>query len=117
MIGKLVMELFHARTAAHVLHLKSRSYAQHVALQGFYDEVIPLADALAEAYQGEYGLIETYPPKYASYSDPILLMDDLRECVDECSKEFDEADSHLRNVCDEIRALIASTSYKLRFLR
>ena len=117
MIGKLVMELFHARTTAHVLHLKSRSYAQHVALQGFYDGVIPLADALAEAYQGEYGLIETYPPKYASYSDPILLMDDLRECVDECSKEFDEADSHLRNISDEIRTLIASTSYKLRFLR
>lgn len=117
MIGKLVMELFHARTTAHVLHLKSRSYAQHVALQGFYDGVIPLADALAEAYQGEYGLIETYPPKYAPYSDPILLMDDLRECVDECSKEFDADDSHLRNICDEIRALIASTVYKLRFLR
>lgn len=117
MIGKLIMELFHARTTAHVLHLRSRSYAQHVALQGFYDEIIPLADTLAEVYQGEYGLIETYPPKYSPYTDPILLMDDLRECVDECSKEFDEADSHLRNICDEIRTLIASTSYKLRFLR
>lgn len=117
MIGKLIMELFHARTTAHVLHLKSRSYAQHVALQGFYDGIIPLADALAEAYQGEHGLIEKYPIVYAFVDDPILLMDDLRECVDECSKEFDEADSHLRNVCDEIRALIASTSYKLRFLR
>lgn len=117
MIGKLVMELFHARTTAHVLHLKSRSYAQHVALNTFYDEIIDLADALAEAYQGEYGLIENYPTKYPTYTDPILLMDDLRECVDECSKEFDAADSHLRNICDEIRTLIASTAYKLRFLR
>ena len=117
MIGKLIMELFHARTTAHVLHLKSRSYAQHVALQGFYDGIIPLADALAEAYQGEYSLIGSYPSKYTPYDDPILLMDDLRECVDECSKEFDEADGHLRNICDEIRALIASTAYKLRFLK
>lgn len=117
MIGKLVMELFHARTTAHVLHLKSRSYAQHVALNTFYDEIIGLADTLAEAYQGEYGLIETYPPKYSPYTDPILLLDDLRECVDECSKEFDEADSHLRNICDEIHALITRTSYKLRYLR
>jgi len=117
MIGKLVMELFHARTTAHVLHLKSRSYAQHVALQGFYDGIIPLVDGLAEAYQGEFGLIETYPPKYSPYSDPLPLMDDLRECVDECAKEIDRTESHLHNILDEIRALIASTAYKLRFLR
>ena len=48
MIGKLIMELFHARTTAHVLHLRSRSYAQHVALNTFYDEIIDLADTLAE---------------------------------------------------------------------
>ena len=106
MIGKLIMELFHARTTAHVLHLKSRSYAQHVALQGFYDRVIPLADALAEAYQGEYSLIETYPPKYSPYSDPLLLMDDLRECVDECAKEIDRTESHLHNILDEVRSAV-----------
>ena len=39
--GELVMRLFHARTTAHVLHLKSRSYAQHVALNEFYDGVVP----------------------------------------------------------------------------
>ena len=117
MIGKLVMELFHARTTAHVLHLKSRSYAQHVALQGFYEGIIDLVDGLAEAYQGQHGLIETYPQKYSQYSDPILLMDDLRECVDECAKGIDPADSNLLNTLDEIRDLIASTAYKLRFLR
>ena len=117
MIGKLVMELFHARTTAHVLHLKSRSYAQHVALQGFYEGIIDLVDSLAEAYQGEHGLIDSYPAKYSSYSDPILLMDDLRSCVDECAKGLDASDSNLLNTLDEIRDLIASTAYKLRFLR
>lgn len=117
MIGKLVMELFHARTTAHVLHLKSRSYAQHVALQGFYERIIDLVDGLAEAYQGEHTLIEAYPQKYSPYSDPILLMDDLRECVDECAKQFDASDSNLLNALDEIRDLIASTAYKLRFLK
>lgn len=117
MIGKLVMELFHARTTAHVLHLKSRSYAQHVALQGFYEGIIDLVDGLAEAYQGEHSLIENYPPKYTPYTDPIQLMDDLRECVDECGKQFDASDSNLLNTLDEIRDLIASTAYKLRFLK
>ena len=46
------------------------------------------------------------------------MLDDLRECVDECaSKSFDKADTHLNNICDEIRSLIASTAYKLRFLK
>ena len=95
MIGKLVMELFHARTTAHVLHLKSRSYAQHVALQGFYDGVIPLADALAEAYQGEYSLIETYPTKYSPYSDPILLM---------AGMDHEAPPEHLARVIAELNA-------------
>ncbi len=118
MIGKLILELFHSRTAAHVLHLKTRSYAAHIALNEFYDAIIPLADALAEAWQGEYGLIkweDTEP--YELPTDAVEMLDDLRECVDECSKEFHEDDTHLNNICDEVRALIASTMYKLKFLK
>ncbi len=115
-IGKLIITLFHARTAAHVLHLQSRSYAEHMALASFYDAIITLADDLAEAYQGGYELIKDYPPKYVPYSDALSLMDDLRECVDECSEGWDAADTHLNNIADEIRQLIASTQYKLRFL-
>lgn len=51
MIGELIIKLFHARTTAHILHLKTRSHAQHKALNDFYDEIVDLADALAEAYQ------------------------------------------------------------------
>ena len=117
-MGGLIMALFHARTAAHVLHLKARSYAEHMALNTFYEEIVPLTDDLAEAYQGGYELIKDFPPKYVPYSDALSLMDDLRESVDECanSGEWDEADTHLNNVADQIRQLIASTQYKLRFL-
>lgn len=119
MIGKLILSLFHARTAAHVLHLQTRSYAAHKALNEFYDEIIDLADSLAEVYQGEYGLIkwdEAEP--YELPKDALEMLDDLRETVDECAKEcFDPADTHLNNIADEIRSLIASTQYKLRFLK
>ncbi len=116
LIGKLIITLFHARTAAHVLHLQARNYAEHIALAEFYDGIIPLADDLAEAYQGGYELIKDYPPKYTPYSDALSLMEDVRECVDECCGDWDDADTHLNNIADEIRQLIASTSYKLRFL-
>ena len=49
--------LFLARDVAHSVHLNTRSYAKHKALGGFYENVIELADDLAEAYQGRHGLI------------------------------------------------------------
>ena len=117
MIGKLILSLFHARTAAHVLHLQTRSYAAHKALNEFYDEIVDLTDAVAEAYQGEYGLITFENVPYVPAKDALAMLDDLRECLDECAKEaFHPEDTHLRNLADEVRTLIASTSYKLRFL-
>jgi len=49
--------LFLARDVAHSVHLNTRSYSKHVALNTFYDEIIELADGFAEAYQGRKGLI------------------------------------------------------------
>ena len=49
--------LFLARDVTHSVHLNTRSYSKHKALQKFYDGVIDLADTFAEAYQGKYGLI------------------------------------------------------------
>ena len=115
-IGKLVITLFHARTTAHVLHLQTRSISEHLALNEFYEKIVPLTDELAGAYQGGYEIIKDYPPKYVPYSNALSLMEDVRECVDECCGDWDESDTHLDNICDEIRQLVASTQYKLRFL-
>ena len=49
--------LFLARDVAHSVHLNTRSFAKHMALQGFYDGIVDLADKFAEAYQGRHGLI------------------------------------------------------------
>lgn len=116
--GELVMRCFHARTNAHVLHLKTRSYAVHKALNEFYDEIIGLVDSYAEAYQGDYGLIDSYPPKYSPATDPLTLVKELGSWIAENrSKCCDEDDTYLQNIIDEIMALIRSTEYKLRFLK
>ena len=118
MIGELIIKLFHARTTAHVLHLKTKSYAQHKALNDFYDEIVDLADSLAEAYQGEYGLIENYPGRYTMAADGLELMAELSSWIaDNRRKLWDGDDTHLDNIVDEIVALIRSTQYKLRFLK
>ena len=118
MIGEFLLICFHARTNAHVLHLQTRSYAAHKALNEFYDEIVDLADAVAEAYQGKYGLIDTYPPRYTPVDDPVKLITELRSWIDDNRYECCNAeDTALHNMIDEIVALCDSTLYKLRFLK
>jgi hypothetical protein len=49
--------LFLARDVAHSVHLNTRSYSKHKALNIFYERIVGAADDFAEAYQGRYGLI------------------------------------------------------------
>ena len=53
--GQFVALLFLARDMAHRAHLKATgpgSFAAHMALGNFYEEIVERADAFAEAYQG-----------------------------------------------------------------
>lgn len=108
--------LFYARTVAHIEHLKTKSYAKHVALNTFYDEVIDLADKLAEAYQGDRGLM-TDIPQYAKLPDyPIdVFLEKQMKTIEELRKEGNYR-SALQNIIDEVVGLYLSTLYKLRNL-
>jgi len=118
MIGELVMRLFHARTAAHVMHLQTRSYATHKALNDFYDGIVDLADTIAETWQGDYGLIPDFPPRYTPYTEPLKLLEDLGEWIEKHRTECcDEDDSYLQNEIDNVCTLIRQTQYKLKFLK
>lgn len=114
--GELVMRCFHARTNAHVLHLQTKSYAEHVALQGFYDGIIPLIDGLAESYQGEYGFIPFKPTPYTPADNGVRLLESLYGWIDENRDEISD-DTYIQNQIDEVQALIRSTIYKLKFLK
>lgn len=116
--GELVMRCFHARTIAHVLHLKTRSYAQHKALQDFYESIVDLVDSFAEAYQGDYGLIENYPVQCRMAADGQKLLEELSAWIEDHRHDVcDTDDSCLQNIIDEIVALIRQTQYKLAILK
>lgn len=114
--GELIMTLFHARTAAHVLHLQSTSYAEHVALGEFYDAIVDLADGIAESFQGLYGLLEFPKESFKQPTDPVKFLTQLRSWVDGNRDEIC-ACSEIQNMIDEVQSLIDSTVYKLRFLK
>ena len=110
--------LFLARDVTHSVHLNTRSYAKHVALNGFYDGIIDLADKFAEAYQGKYGLIG--PIALMSAKKTNNIVDFLQGQADDIeAMRYDVVDKDctpLQNIIDEIFALYYTTLYKLKFL-
>lgn len=110
--------LFFARDVAHSVHLSTRSYAKHKALNEFYDGIIDLADKFAEAYQGRHGIIG--PVKRIMSKEPGSIIPffetSLAEIEDMRYKVCDKSDSTLQNIIDEIVGLYLSTLYKLKFL-
>ena len=57
MIEELVSRVFGTRNAVHLAHWATKSYAEHMALGSFYDDLIDGVDAIIEAHQGAFGLI------------------------------------------------------------
>lgn len=110
--------LFLSRDIAHRVHLSTRSYSKHKALESFYNEVIELADDFAEAYQGRYGLLKDIP--LLSVKSPSNIVDFLQSQLDEIEKGryevCEKTETALQNIIDEIVALYLSTLYKLKFL-
>ena len=116
-VAVFVMRLMHARTDGHIMHLQTRSYAEHMALGAFYEGIGDLIDSFVEAYQGAYDLIKEYPDGYIAPDDkPAAYMQNLRATIVALRKQLPD-DSELQNIIDEVVALIDSTAYKLRFLK
>jgi len=114
----LIGNLFLARDVTHSVHLNTRSYAKHKALNKFYIGVIDLADSLAEAYQGRYGLIGPITLQSANKTNSVVafLEDSLKTIEESRYVAVKKEDSAIQNIIDEIIALYLSTLYKLKFL-
>jgi Family of unknown function (DUF5856) len=113
-----VGELFLARDVTHSVHLNTRSYAKHMALQGFYEGVVDLADKFAEAYQGRHGIIGPITLRSARKDGSVVpfLENSLEYIENERYKVCEKTDTALQNIIDEIIGLYLSTLYKLKFL-
>ena len=116
--ANFVGTLFLARDVAHSVHLNTRSFSKHMALNEFYDNIVDLADKFAEAYQGRHGLIGPITLKSAKKTTNILefLQDSLEEVEKMRYEVCEKTDTPIQNIIDEIVGQYLSTLYKLRFL-
>jgi len=117
MIEELVSRIFKTRNQAHLSHWKTKSYAEHQALGGFYDDVIDALDKLVEATQGSKGIIGHVDMSYKDES--VEMIKCLTEDANWISKNRSKIASGvpaLENIVDEIVAVYLSTIYKLKNL-
>jgi hypothetical protein len=108
----MMCNILHSRNQAHVFHLQTPSFAEHKALNDFYDGIVPLFDGIIESYQGKYGIMKNYKSfkieQYRNSKKTISYFEENRDSVE---------DSFIQNQIDTVQELINSTIYKLRFLK
>lgn len=112
---KLFDNLLQSSVQVHIFHFQTKSYAQHMALGSFYEDIVDLTDDLIEQYQGKYGVINTYNTiTLVTTTDYINYFKTLRLLVEGTRySELKKEDTHLQNIIDEIVSLIDKTLYKL----
>jgi hypothetical protein len=115
----MMCNILHSRNQAHVFHLQTPSFAEHKALNDFYDGIVPLFDGIIESYQGKYGIMKNYKSfkieQYKNGKKTISYFERLLDIIDENRDSVE--DSFIQNQIDTVQELINSTIYKLRFLK
>jgi hypothetical protein len=116
--SKLVSYLMHSRTQAHVFHLQTTSFAEHKALNDYYDEIVDLIDGLVESYQGKYGIIKEYVSfpliNYTDKNQVVTYFESLYKITETLRQDI--PDSYIQNQIDTVIELTQSTLYKLKCL-
>jgi len=110
--------LFLARDVAHSVHLNTRSFSKHTALNIFYDRIIGAADDFAEAYQGRHGLLGPITLQSAKKTTNVIdfLEDSLKQIEAGRYEVCDKTDTSLQQLIDNIIEIYLRTLYKLKFL-
>jgi len=119
--AEFINRLFESREQAHVFHLQTKSNADHLALESYYEDIVGHIDFLVEAWQGQYEIIGDYQTIKSSDRDKTDVIKYFQELAgwltDNKTSYINERDTYLLNSVDEVVSLIYKTLYKLRFLK
>ena len=115
-IGEFFLKLLHASTNGHILHLQTKSYSEHKALQKYYEGLPDLVDSIIEEWQGAYQKIVEDPATYeAPNPDGLTEVMAVRDFLVKNRAVVGDYTS-IQNSVDNLMSLLDSTIYKLTFL-
>lgn len=107
--GKFIGLLFQSRDMMHIAHLQTTSFAEHKALNGYYDGILDLIDTFCETYFGRNKRVEIVIPE-SKNMDSMTHLKELQSVID---TERNNYSSEIQNIMDEMLALINKTLYLL----
>lgn len=114
----LVSLLLDSQRQVHIFHLQTKSFAEHKALQDYYDNIDDLVDDLVESAQGLFGIITGWKSfetlEYQSSEQCINYFKNILNQINIVRSEMKQ--SFILNQLDTIDQLIYSTIYKLKNL-
>jgi hypothetical protein len=120
-MSDFIGKMFQARNVAHSAHLNSHSYSEHMALDGFYNDIIDAADTITETYQGMMqvlvGEIIVMPLDDKTSDILSYLKSQLAELQKDRYQVCDRENTVVQNKIDEALAVYAKAIYKLKFLK
>ncbi len=115
----IVTNLLTLHNQLKIHHWQTKSYAEHQALGGAYNEFSELIDEFVEVFMGKYGRIESkdgFKIELSNYKD-ISASDFVDKYIDylinELSKSLEETDTDLFNIRDEMLAQLHKLKYLL----
>jgi hypothetical protein len=107
--GKFIGMLFQSRDMMHIAHLQTTSFAEHKALNGYYDGILDLTDKFSEVYFGRFKRVEIIIPE----SKIMSSVEHLKEMQQTIDSERNNYPSEIQNIMDEMLGLINKTLYLL----
>ncbi len=119
MISEFISRVFWARDVAHFAHLTSSSYAQHMALGSFYDDVVGAADGVTEAYIGQFDEMPEFcrVPDKKMPKDLCKFFREESDWIEENRSEIAGSSPAIENMVDTVTSLYLSLVYKLEHLK
>lgn len=115
---ELLCEMLEASAQAKVFHWQTSSFAEHEALEIFYNEFNSLMDKFIEAYQGCYGRMMTgveMEVKPYTLDAPVTFLESFNQYIMSEARMLVMGNSALCNILDEVSALCKQTIYRLTF--
>jgi hypothetical protein len=107
--GKFIGTLFQSRDMMHIAHLQTTSFAEHKALNQYYDGILELTDSFTEKYFGKNKRVELIIPE----SKNMDAVSHLRELMSIMETERNNYPSELQNIIDEMLGLVDEVLYLL----
>ena len=107
--GKFIGTLFQSRDMMHIAHLQTTSFAEHKALNKYYDEILELTDSFTEKYFGENKRVEIVIPE-SKNMDSVSHMKEMKSIL---NAERPNYSSELQNIMDEMLGLVDEILYLL----